>query len=326
MIKRNSKLFLAGTILGMAAYQKYQALAENRSLMSRITEKSLSLVDFVPIIKSSQDYQSALKRSKTPYEIPVTAKMVSHFHYFEGQRNVLAYNPPVNSYQGKYIFYIHGGAYWGQPFPQHFDMLKKIADKSSAKVIMPIYPKAPAYHVDDVFSMILDTYNHLLNDDGIDPKKMIFMGDSAGGRLILGFMQYLRDNQVPLPQQAILISPWLDISNSNPDMKVIDPLDPILGLKNLTYLGREYAGDLDVHDPLVSPIYGDSSSLPPITVFTGTHDILNPDARKFYHKALAREWDVTIYNYSKMNHVFPLFPIPEARDAIEKMVDIIGKQ
>ncbi|MEE8825298.1 putative acetyl-hydrolase LipR precursor [Lentilactobacillus sunkii] len=325
-MKSHTKLILAGSIMGLAAYQKYLALAENRSLRSRVTEKSLPLVDFIPVIKSPQDYQNALKKSETPYDMPFTAEKIDLFHHFEGQRDVLAYNPPVNSHQGKYIFYVHGGAYWGQPFPQHFDMLKKIADKSGARVIMPIYPKAPAHHADDVLSMILDTYNHFLNDDGIDPKKMIFIGDSAGGGFALEFMQYLRDNQLPLPQQAVLISPWIDISNSNPDMKAIDPYDPILGLKNLTYLGKEYAGDLDVHDPLVSPLYGDSSNLPPISVFTGTHDILNPDAKRFHRNAKKRGWDVTIYNYDKMNHVFPLLPIPEAQDAVEKIVNIIGRQ
>lgn len=74
----------------------------------------------------------------------------------------------------------------------------------------------------------------------------------------------------------------------------------------------------DVHEPLVSPLYGDSSDLPPITVFTGTHDILNPDAVRFDHG-----WPVTTYTYQIMDHIFALLPIPEGQDALHRIAQIM---
>ncbi|MCH4170268.1 MAG: alpha/beta hydrolase [Lactobacillus sp.] len=171
--------------------------------------------------------------------------------------------------------------------------------------------------------MVLKTYQELLITEQLDASQVTLMGDSAGGGFILAFLQRLRDESLPLPKQAVLLSPWLDVTGSNPKMMDIQPFDPMLNLPNLIALGQGYIGDLNDHDPLVSPIYGDSANLPPIYSFTGTHDILNADALKFQDKADENNWDVTTYNYDNMNHVFSALPIPEGLDSLTKIATII---
>jgi acetyl esterase/lipase len=55
---------------------------------------------------------------------------------------------------------------------------------------------------------------------GYDPEDIIIMGDSAGGNIVVSFLNYLnhylRDItgklMVPIPGAAVLISPWVDLT------------------------------------------------------------------------------------------------------------------
>jgi acetyl esterase/lipase len=75
-----------------------------------------------------------------------------------------------------------------------------------------------------------------------------------------------------------------------------------------------YAGDLDVRDPIVSPLFGSFEGLPPIAVFTGTRDLTNPDASRL---------PATVYEYPGMVHVWMLFPMPEATRAVAQIASFV---
>jgi len=55
----------------------------------------------------------------------------------------------------------------------------------------------------------------------------------------------------------------------------------------LAILPSYYRGDLEAKDPRVSPIYGLLSGLPPMTVVTGSRDLLHPDILRFSKAAKA---------------------------------------
>lgn len=52
----------------------------------------------------------------------------------------------------------------------------------------------------------------------VDPGKIVFAGDSAGGGLCVTVMTVLRDLGLPLPAGAVLISPWVDLTHSFPSI------------------------------------------------------------------------------------------------------------
>ena len=95
------------------------------------------------------------------------------------------------------------------------------------------------------------------------------MGDSAGGGLALAFCEYLAVNDLPQPENLILMSPWIDISMSG-DYDEVE-FDPIGGVDALREMGKAWAGDLDLKDYRVSPMFGDVSKLQKTTIFVGTH-------------------------------------------------------
>ncbi|OCT11595.1 hypothetical protein A8709_07105 [Paenibacillus pectinilyticus] len=279
---------------------------------------------FIPLRdrRDEDNFNKSLQTSNAPYILPEKYRVKYEVEEYEGFTDTFVIYPENNS-SDLFIFYLHGGGYWSQPLSFHFKFFKNVSKELNANFILPVYPKAPSYHAIDVHKMIMERYLYLIHDKGVSAENIILMGESAGGGLALSFLQVLRDQGLPLPKQAILISPWLDVTNTNPAMIDIQPYDPLLNIESLGYGGIIYAGDLDPKDPLVSPIYGDLERLPPITLFSGTHDILHADILKYSKIATEKRWDVTLYTYEKMNHCFVGFPIPEGKEALGIISNII---
>lgn len=259
--------------------------------------------------------------NKCANETPPTLKMKSHVdkNVIDGME-VFYINKSANK-DNKHIFYLHGGGYIEQPVIEHWKFLDKIAVATGASITMPIYPKAPDYQYTDAFERLLSMYKSILSDT--EAKNIVFMGDSAGGGLALALAQYILEKGLPQPGKLILLSPWLDITMENPDIPSLDSKDPSLGIYGLIQMGKAWAGPTDPHNYMLSPIYGNVLGLGEISIFVGGYEVLLPDIRRF--KALSELQNVKInyYEYPKMNHVFPLFPIPEAKKAQRQIIDII---
>ena len=59
-----------------------------------------------------------------------------------------------------------------------------------------------------------------------------------------------------------------------------------------------------------------------MTVFVGTAEILYPDIVKCFHM-LDQDPSNELIVAEEMNHVYPLFPIPEARPAVVKILQVV---
>lgn len=322
ILQRKKTGVLVTALAAGGLYSKYQALKKGQSQRSWLLEKVFWATKPFPEINNGREYHKEDLRSRQKYELPHKIKTLFGFHPLAGMDDVLELSRFSNA-GGRVIFYVHGGAYWGQPAFFHFEMLYKLAKELNARVVMPIYPKAPAHNALEVHQMILGVYRILLEQDQLAPEQIIFMGDSAGGGFLLSFMQELYKQGLSLPQAAFLISPWLDINTDFPEIKALQPNDPLLCAHDLKLRGRKYAGNLATTDPLVSPLYGNLENLPPIYVFTGTHDILHADALRLQGLATAQNLRIKTFTYPQMLHVFPLFPIPEAGDALRQISRII---
>lgn len=230
------------------------------------------------------------------------------------------FTPQPSSQTNHLILYLHGGGYIDQPLVWHWRFLNKLSNAAGAKIIAPIYPKSPNYTYKDVLQAIFPLYRELAADTA--QERFILMGDSAGGGLALVLAQEAKSAGLAQAEDIILISPWLDMSMTNPQIPAYQKYDPRLGKTGLIQIARLYAGGEDLKNPLLSPIYGDCHGLGRITLFIGTHDILYPDAQRFH--LLMEEQGVPIhyFEYEKMNHDFLLSPIPEAEQAMEQMINI----
>lgn len=222
------------------------------------------------------------------------------------------------------IIYLHGGAYCEQPLLPHFSFCDTISYKTDSEIILPVYKKSPEYTFEATYDFLDSFYRELLKSTAAE--NIIFMGDSSGGGLALAFCEYLNENNLPMPKKLILLSPWVDISMEVPFLPELDRVDPSLQIDFLRQAGKNWAGETDVHDYRLSPAYYNKlGEMPPMTVYYGTHEAFLIDARAFRDKCKISGAKIDYREGAKMNHCFPIYPIPEAKKAQKEIIEIINK-
>jgi epsilon-lactone hydrolase len=220
-----------------------------------------------------------------------------------------------------HILYLHGGAYVLDIAGAHWKFVAWLVRSTLCRAIVPLYPLAPEHDWRHVFDLLVPLAAQAIAEHG--QENVIFMGDSAGGGMALSLAQRLRDIGRPQPARLILISPSLDLTFSDPQQAELARIDPVLDLPGVIAAAGWYAGDLSPADPKISPLFDSIVGMPPIAVFTGTRDLLNPDAHRLQAKAAQHDVPLALYERRGMVHVWPLFPIPEARLAKEQMKFLI---
>jgi triacylglycerol lipase len=188
---------------------------------------------------------------------------------------------------GKYVVAFHGGAYVVQPTINHWSAYAAIARHTHATVVVPIYPLASTLQgrAKIVIPDMADLISAQITRHGAD--NVSVYGDSAGGGMALSVTQLLVSRRNPTPSHMVLISPWLDVTMSNPAIASIE--DPVLRIMSLRTAGEQWAGNLSLTDPWVSPIYGSLVGLPPTAVYCGNLDLLSADVLRLREQALTAE-------------------------------------
>ena len=227
-----------------------------------------------------------------------------------------------DSKSGITVFYLHGGAYFMDFTNAHWNFLKKLVDGADVKLIAPAYRLVPFATYREAFDLVVPLYREYRENN--PDQKVILMGDSAGGGLSVSVTEQLKADGIRLPDELVLLSPWVDISMDNEQISKYESRDPFLMVHTLNICAEKWKGNLDPHDWHVSPIYGDLKGIRNVTVFVGTSEILFPDVTKFF-RMLDRDPSNELIVGDEMNHVFPLFPIPEAVPAINKIFAAVAR-
>lgn len=221
------------------------------------------------------------------------------------------------------IFYLHGGGYIWQPNDYQFLAVDRIARQSDAMVVMPVYPKAPEYTFQDAFPPLIHLYQDIVEE--YDPDQLHFLGDSAGGGLALALAYVLEEENLPQPINLILLSPWLDLTNSHPDIGKANELEAFFGMDGLNIAARSWAGDEKNRQTVyTSPKLGDPRKLTSsISIFTGSHETFYYDILDFVQQLDQYEISHFLEVGRGQLHVYPFFPTLEGKQAREKIAQII---
>ncbi|WP_158609340.1 alpha/beta hydrolase fold domain-containing protein [Micromonospora musae] len=213
-----------------------------------------------------------------------------------------------------HVLYLHGGGYVSPLQPAHWDLIARLAARTGRAFVVPDFPLAPGHTHHDVFPTLRRLYDQL--SDGTDPDTFAVMGDSTGATMGLALVQSLPPGQ-RRPRDLVLMSPWLDATLTNPEIRALEPHDPISSTENLSRFARWWAGRADVATPLLSPINGPLENLGRVAIFAGTNDILTPDARRLAQLAAeATGTEMTLHEYPDMIHAFMLLRPGAETDAV----------
>ena len=228
----------------------------------------------------------------------------------------------------KYIFYVHGGAYVMEATYKHWQFLEDIVDSTGMTLILPDYPLAPKNTYKDVFEMIVPLYKNVIEKYGKD--KVIAMGDSAGAGILLGLLEQMGLEKFPSPFKTILLSPWLDVRMTNPEIDERQKLDPVLIKEALKASGKVYAGEDGMDSFLVNPIIGPLENLENITIYTGTYDILNPDVHVLINRAKEININIDLREKEKAIHIWMTHVenkrVYSAKETFEDIVKLLKEE
>ncbi len=293
---------------------------KERSVSAYLAEQLLKLVSQKEVYANKEKAQKFIEKKGKNLKPYIPPKKV-----LKETSNLPINGNDVYLFKGdkeKAIIYIHGGAFINQPLIFHWDFILEMQHKTNATVYAPIYPKIPFATYKETFNLLTKLYKNILKT--VKPENITIMGDSAGGNITLAFAMYLKELNLPQPQNLILLSPCLDITFEDKAMRRIEKVDPMLAVDGLKNLCSYWAGDLDKKDYKVSPIYGEIRELGNITLFVGTHDILVCDARRLRDRCRLENIPINYFEYPKMDHVFVVYPVKEGEKAREKLFKIIG--
>lgn len=219
------------------------------------------------------------------------------------------------------LLYLHGGAHVAEISPFHWRLLAEFAETTGCVAHVPIFPLAPEHTYRPAYAMVNEIYRGLAAAH--DPRQLVLMGDSAGGGLALALAQGFAALGLPQPRDIVLISPWLDLTVSNPAIPALEADDPWLARPGLEEAGRWWAGGEDPGLPHLSPVHGPLQGLGRLTVFIGTRDLLLADCRALRDRAAAQGVHVEMYEAPGMVHVWPLLPVRQAMAARAAIAGIV---
>ncbi|MDT5139652.1 MAG: epsilon-lactone hydrolase [Mycobacterium sp.] len=227
---------------------------------------------------------------------------------------------PARAHHGRTLLYLHGGGFLMYTRSAYPGFLSRLANDLQTRVVVPAYRLAPEHPFPAAIDDCLRAYQALL-DAGQEPGRLMIAGESAGANAALVTLQRARDGNLPMPAGAILLSGGFDFSWASPSISINACRDTAVGARGLAFLQRWYQPDVDATDPLLSPLFGDFTGLPPLLFQTGDTEVLRDDSVRAGERARAAGVSVRL-------EVFPLVPhawhqlatwLPETREALRQI-------
>lgn len=274
----------------------------------RLKRETIDWNTSIPALRERAE-RSARRLGKVPAGLEVTAAAIPGLP--------AEWIRPSASSKAHAILYFHGGGYVMGSSRSHRGIVAKFVAGSGIGALVFDYRLAPEHPFPAALDDSLTAYRWLLAQ-GFSPAHIVFAGDSAGGGLCLATLLAIRDNGLPLPAAAAVLSPWTDLQCTGSSYARRDPLAP----DGSWHVYRTYyAGDNDPSLPLISPLYGDLTGLPPLLIYVGEEETMLDDSVRFAEKARAAGVKATLHVGKGMVHCYPaLSPLfPEAKAAMEDL-------
>jgi len=132
----------------------------------------------------------------------------------------------------------------------------------------------------------------------------------------------LRTAADPLPAGILAVAPFADLTLSGESVRAFNGDDPAANRDLLTFMGASYFQGHEPTDPLVSPLFGDLTGLPPLFVTATQGEVLLSDAMRLAERAESVGVDVTLRLVEDSVHVYTIFSfLPETESTMDEVAD-----
>ena len=242
---------------------------------------------------------------------------------FDGVRVFVITPDDLDPNDGRVYLDIHGGAF----IVGGGDLCRVIGAMTAAKLHMRVWTVDYRMPPDHPFPAGLDdcvaAYRALLERNR--PEEIVVGGTSAGGTLSAALVLRARDEGLPMPAVAILLTPGTDLTQASDSFRTNAGVDTILRPDAGEPL-LLYAGGHDLRDPYVSPVYGDFSlGFPPTLLASGTRDMLLSDTVRLHRALRAAGVDAELHVFEAAPHGFFRGQAPEDRELDREVAAFIAR-
>jgi acetyl esterase/lipase len=221
---------------------------------------------------------------------------------------VRVYSPPESATPRPCCYWIHGGGYIFGSIDMSDARCVQTADSLDCVVVSVEYRLAPEHPfpapLDDCYAALAWTVAHAA-ELGIDPQRVVVVGQSAGGGLAAALALLVRDRgELPLSYQ-LLIYPMIDDRNTTPSSHLVTKVwtreTNFLGWR--CYLGHEPGTD-DVSLYAAPARAEDLRGLAPAFIGVGTLDVFRDENIEYARRLLAAGVPTELHVYPGAPHGF----------------------
>ena len=191
------------------------------------------------------------------------------------------------------LLFVHGGGFMLGSIDSYAELVARLARAVGARALFPEYRLVPEHPFPAGLDDVRTTWD-ALRASGVPASSVVLAGDSAGANLVPALLVALRDAGEDLPAAALLMSPFVDLTCSGASMTEREDRDPLFTLAFQQRIAAGYAGDADLADPRVSPLFARLDDLPPLLVQVGSEEVLYSDAERLVDAARAAGVDATL--------------------------------
>lgn len=176
--------------------------------------ESLQIRSYLLALKAAQGAPAPLAEQRASFEKLVENYVGHPLPLPEGTRIEsvdvdgipAAWISPAGADQERVVLYFHGGAYILGSLTSYRELVARLSTAAGVRSLLIDYRLAPEHVFPAALDDALTTYRWLLAH-GTKPEHIVLAGDSAGGGLSLALLQVVRDQHLPMPAGAVLISP-----------------------------------------------------------------------------------------------------------------------
>ncbi len=200
-----------------------------------------------------------------------------------GVRTARVSRPTSDESRGLALF-IHGGGFVSCDLDAYLFYAEYVAEWTGLPVIAVDYRLAPEHRGPAALEDCLSAYRSLRS--GAMNARLVGIGDSCGGGLILSTVMAARDEGLPLPVGLVTLSGWLDLDTAGYGPAPPLVRDAFITEGFLRARARDYVGpNGDPRAAWASPARGDLVGLPPLLAQVGETDLCRLDAERLVRRA-----------------------------------------
>ena len=270
---------IGGAALAASAFSAFSHLRYQRSATATFAEYStrpvkmlnahISMADRIARMASRPEPRRSLSfpfwsRSRYGVERREGAGMPV---YYVRPRSASQVVPGIAS--STVVVYLHGGGYASTASLGHALLIDDLVRRTGARFVVPLPPLAPHHTWVEAHRLVVDLCLRTFSEN--EGGRVVLMGDSSGGGLAVVIALSLARLGAAQPDELILLSPWVDITHTNPDIADYVDADPLMSPEPLTVMGEAWAGEAtQVCVPLINGELGILPGRQPLMAVLGS--------------------------------------------------------